>query len=60
MIFNPFIQDRAKLNMYYEEWRKKQIPVAKCNAQTFILFLIHEGILTDDDIHDYVREKDGM
>ena len=52
MIFNPFIQDRAKLNLYYEEWRKKQIPVAKCNAQTFITFLVHEGILTDEDIHD--------
>ena len=55
---NIFIQDRAKLNLYYEKWRERQIPVAKCNVQTFISFMVEEGIISNDDIHSYVREKE--
>lgn len=53
-----FIQDRAELDLAYEEWRKRQIPVAKCNSQTFITFLVSEGLLRDDDIRAWVRDKE--
>lgn len=55
---NPFIEDRAKLDLAYEEWRKKQIPVAKANVQTFITFCVQNNLMNDDDIHAYVREKE--
>lgn len=58
MKFNPFIEDRAKLDLAYEEWRKKQIPVAKANVQTFITFCVQNKLMNDDDIHIFIRERE--
>ena len=55
---NPFIEDRAKLDLAYEEWRKKQIPVAKANVQTFITFCVQYKLMNDDDIHIFIRERE--
>ena len=55
---NPFIEDRAKLDLAYEEWRKKQIPVAKANVQTFITFCVQYNLMNDDDIHIFIRERE--
>ena len=52
------ISDRAELDLAYEEWRKKQIPVAKCTSQSFITFLVSEGLLRDDDIRAWVRDRE--
>ena len=54
---NPFIEDRAKLDLAYEEWRKKQIPVAKANVQTFITFCVQNNLMNDDTIHEFIRER---
>jgi len=56
--FTPFIQDRAILERYYDEWRKSKIPVAKCTTQSFITFLIECGLMDDDSIHRYVDDKE--
>ena len=53
-----FIRDRAELDLAYEEWRKRQIPVAKCNSQSFITFLVGEGLLKDEDIRAWVRDRE--
>ena len=55
---NPFIEDRAKLDLAYEEWRKKQIPVAKANVQTFITFCVQNNLMNDDTIHEFIRERE--
>lgn len=58
MKFNPFIEDRAKLDLLYEEWRRKQIPVAKANVQTFITFCVQNNLMNDDTIHEFIRERE--
>lgn len=55
---NPFIEDRARLDLAYEEWRKKQIPVAKANVQTFITFCVQNNLMNDDTIHEFIRERE--
>lgn len=51
-------QERAYLEQYYDEWRRKHIPVTKCTTQSFIVFLIEIGLLNDDEIHRYVDERE--
>ena len=53
-----FIEDRATLELQYEKWRKKQIPVAKNNVQSFIVFLRDNGLWDDDKVHIWCRDRE--
>ena len=55
---NPLIQERAILELEFQEWRKRQIPVAKNSLQAFIVFLKENGLWDDDKLHAWVREHE--
>ena len=55
---DPFIQDRAALELEFEKWRQAQIPVAKNTLQTFIVFLKQNDLWDDDKFHAWVRERE--
>lgn len=58
LIQNPFIQDRATLELEFEKWRQKQIPVAKNSVQSFIVFLRDNGLWDDDKVRAWCRERE--
>lgn len=55
---NTLIQDRAMLELEFEKWRQKQIPVAKNSVQSFIVFLRQNGLWDDDKVRTWCREKE--
>ena len=55
---NPFIQDRAVIELEFEKWRQKQIPVAKNSVQSFIVFLRDNGLWDDDKVRSWCRERE--
>jgi hypothetical protein len=55
---NPFVQDRVKLEILFEEWRKAQIPPARNSVQSFIVFLRINGLWDDDNVHRFVEDKE--
>ena len=55
---NTLIQDRAMLELEFEEWRQKQIPVAKNSVQSFIVFLRQNDLWDDDKLRAWCREKE--
>lgn len=58
LIQNPFIQDRAVIELEFEKWRQKQIPVAKNSVQSFIVFLRDNGLWDDDKVRSWCRERE--
>lgn len=57
LVQNPFIEDRAVLELEFEKWRQKQIPVAKNSVQAFIVFLRENGLWDDDKVFAWCRER---
>lgn len=55
---NTLIQDRAMLELEFEKWRQKQIPVAKNSVQSFIVFLRQNDLWDDDKVRSWCREKE--
>lgn len=55
---NTLIQDRAMLELEFEKWRQKQIPVAKNSVQSFIVFLRQNDLWDDDKVRTWCREKE--
>lgn len=55
---NTLIQDRAMLELEFEKWRQKQIPVAKNSVQSFIVFLRQNDLWDDDKVRAWCREKE--
>lgn len=58
LVSNPFIQDRATIELEFEKWRQKQIPVAKNSVQAFIVFLRENGLWDDNKVRAWCREKE--
>jgi hypothetical protein len=52
------IADRARLELEFNEWRKKQIPPAKNSVQSFLVFLMLEGLFDNDKLRSWVRDKE--
>jgi hypothetical protein len=54
-----FLEDRAKIELAFEEWRVKQVPVARNSVQSFIVFLRQNDLWDDIKVHEWLegREK---
>jgi len=54
-----FLEDRAKIELAFEEWRQNQVPVARNSVQSFIVFLRQNDLWDDIKVHEWLegREK---
>lgn len=52
------IEDRARLELEFEKWRKSQIPPAKNSVQAFVVFLRQNDLWDDDKVHIWCRERE--
>lgn len=54
-----FLEDRAKVELAFEEWRQNQVPVARNSVQSFIVFLRQNDLWDDIKVREWIegREK---
>jgi hypothetical protein len=51
------VEDRARLELAFEEWRKKQIPPARNSVQSFLVFLSVNDLLDNEKVHSFTKNQ---